>query len=127
MVGGQLGTLLRRLRRLAGPNGAGGLSDAQLLQRWADGRDEAAFELLVWRHGPMVLGVCRRLLSSSHDAEDAFQATFLALVRKAGSVRRRETVGSWLYTVAYRAALRARAARREVPAAEVDVPAPEGV
>src|SRR5262249_53118606 len=87
----------------------GQLSDAELLRRWVGDRDQAAFEVLVWRHGPMVLGVCRRILRNTQDVEDAFQASFLALVRKAGSIARRQSVGSWLYTVAHRAALQARA------------------
>jgi RNA polymerase sigma factor (sigma-70 family) len=104
-----LRSVFRRLRRLTDPGGSG-LGDAELLRRYAGARDEAAFELLLWRHGPMVLGVCRRLLRRSQDAEDAFQATFLTLVRKAGSVRNGEAVGAWLYRVAYRIALRARTA-----------------
>jgi RNA polymerase sigma factor (sigma-70 family) len=88
---------------------AGG-PDADLLTRYVAGRDEAAFAALVRRHGPMVLGVCRRVLRDTHDAEDAFQATFLVLVRKAAAVRPREAVGNWLYGVAYRAALKAREA-----------------
>src|SRR5262249_61529321 len=84
-------------------------ADAQLLARFLAGRDEAAFAALVRRHGPMVLGVCRRLLRHAQDVEDAFQAAFLVLGRKAGSVLKREAVGSWLYLVAYRAAQRARA------------------
>jgi RNA polymerase sigma factor (sigma-70 family) len=104
-----LRSVFRRLRRLTDPGG-GGLADAELLRRYAEGRDEAAFELLLWRHGPMVLGVCRRLLRRPQDAEDAFQATFLTLVRKAGSVRNGQAVGAWLYRVAYRIALRARTA-----------------
>jgi RNA polymerase sigma factor (sigma-70 family) len=95
---------------MADPEKAGVLSDRQLLERFIARRDEAAFEVLVWRHGPMVLGVCRRLLAQEHDAEDAFQATFLALVRKASSIRKREALGSWLHKVAYRIAVRARAA-----------------
>jgi RNA polymerase sigma factor (sigma-70 family) len=85
----------------------GGVSDAVLLERFGRG-DEAAFELLVWRHGPMVLSACRRVLRHEQDAEDAFQATFLVLARKASEAGRRGSLGGWLYTVAYRVALRAR-------------------
>ena len=102
------GTLLRHLRGLALP-GAGQLPDRELLQRFASDRDGAAFEELVRRHGPMVLRVCRRILREEHDAEDAFQATFLVLARKAGLLQRQESVGNWLYGVASRLALRARA------------------
>jgi RNA polymerase sigma factor (sigma-70 family) len=105
---GHLGTLMHRLRSLAAPHQAGGSTDVQLLERFVAHGDEAAFEVLVWRHGPMVLNVCRRLLHHAQDAEDAFQATFLTFVRKAGTIRRRETVAAWLYRVACRLALRAR-------------------
>jgi RNA polymerase sigma factor (sigma-70 family) len=84
------------------------VSDAALLERFVRQGDEAAFELLVWRHGPMVLGACRRVLRHEQDAEDAFQATFLTLARKAGEAGRRGSLSGWLYTVAYRIALRAR-------------------
>ena len=92
------------------------VSDALLLDRFIEQWDEAAFRDLVRRHGPMVLGVCRRILRDPHAAEDSFQATFLLLVRKAGSVRKRESVGPWLYGVARRVALEARGAtsRRHV-------------
>jgi RNA polymerase sigma-70 factor (ECF subfamily) len=92
--------------------------DALLLDRFVDQWDQAAFGDLVRRHGPMVLGVCRRILRDAHAAEDAFQATFLLLVRKAGSVRKRGSVGPWLYGVAVRVALEARgaASRWQVPA-----------
>ncbi|TMQ34858.1 MAG: sigma-70 family RNA polymerase sigma factor [Planctomycetota bacterium] len=108
MTGQQLHTVCRHLRRLASAQSVGGLSDAQLVERFVGTRDEAAFEVLVWRHGAMVLGLCRRLLRQEQDAEDVFQATFLALVRKASNIGKRESVGSWLYKVAYRAALKAR-------------------
>ena len=84
-------------------------TDGQLLEHFTAQRDEASFAALVRRHGPLVFGVCRRLLQHEHDAEDAFQATFLVLVRKAGSIGKSESVGSWLYGVAYRIALKARA------------------
>ncbi len=111
--------VFRQLHRLLACSEAG--SDAQLLQRFLAQRDESAFELLVWRHGPMVLGVCRRLLRDRHDAEDAFQATLLVLARKAGSIGKGSSVGSWLYKVAYRVALRARARRRTCPEVQTEI------
>src|SRR5436305_4394675 len=113
MTGGRISNLIHYLRRAGSPT-EGPATDAQLLERFAAARDEAAFEALVRRHGPMVLGVCRRVLGNVHDAEDAFQATFLVLVRKAASLRPGDLVGNWLYGVAYRTALeaRARVARR---------------
>jgi TIGR03009 family protein len=123
-----LHTLLRHLHRAVGPPGGGELTDEQLLDRWLGRRDEAAFELLVWRHGPLVLGACRRLLRDAHSAEDAFQATWLLFVRKAASIRRGRAVAAWLHRVACRVALRARAAAaRWASAEEVEVPAPAGV
>jgi RNA polymerase sigma factor (sigma-70 family) len=103
-----MNAVLRHLRRAALINCGDGPSDASLLESFLACRDEAAFEALLRRHGPMVLGVCRRLLHNRHDAEDAFQATFLVLVRKAASVRPRELVGNWLHGVAYRTAMNAR-------------------
>ncbi len=85
------------------------LTDGELLERFISARDEAAFEDLLQRHGPMVLGVCRRTLRNEADADDAFQATFLVLVRKAASIRPRSMVGNWLYGVAHNTALKARA------------------
>src|SRR5262249_41660342 len=108
MTDGRWGGVLDHLRRTALRFDGGDLSDAQLLGSFLVRRDQAAFEALVRRHGQMVLGVCRRVLRDDHDAEDAFQAAFLVLVRKAASVRPRELVGHWLYGVAYRTALEAR-------------------
>jgi RNA polymerase sigma factor (sigma-70 family) len=108
MPGRQLSTALQLIRGSLYPGGSGGLSDAHLLERWTLCRDEVAFELLLRRHGPMVFAVCRRLLNSAQDAEDAFQATFLILVRRANAIRKHTALGSWLYKVAYRVALRAR-------------------
>jgi RNA polymerase sigma factor (sigma-70 family) len=128
MSDGDRTTLARFVRRLAELPRAAQLSDAELLERFVAQQDGAAFELLLWRHGPKVLGVCRRVLRHEQDAEDAFQATFLVLARKAASVGRREAIGPWLYRVAYRVALRAkaRADRRPVRQARPeDVPAVE--
>jgi len=111
------GVVLRQIQTLFGAGTVAGLTDGQLLERFAT-RDGAAAELafaaLVERHGPMVLRVCRRVLADPHDAQDAFQATFLVLVRRAGAVRNRESVASWLYGVAARVAAcsRATTARR---------------
>jgi RNA polymerase sigma factor (sigma-70 family) len=84
------------------------VSDAQLLERFLRTGDEAAFTLLVAWHGPMVYGVCRRVLRQTQDAEDAFQSTFLTLARKASVIGCRESLGGWLRTVAYRIALRTK-------------------
>jgi DNA-directed RNA polymerase specialized sigma24 family protein len=113
--------------RLESVRFAGVLSDAELLERFLNHRDEAAFEALTWRHGAMVLRVCRRILNNLHDAEDPFQATFLVLFRKARSIGKMQALAAWLHRVAYRVALRAhaRAARLrtgQIPLA--DVPAP---
>lgn len=113
MAYAQRNLVLRYLRHVAGASGAGDVTDADLLARFLASRDEAAFELLLWRHGTMVLRVCRDVTRDEHAAEDAFQATFLALVRKAATIRTRESVGGWLSRVAYRVALRARAKSRQ--------------
>ncbi len=102
------------------------LTDGQLLDRYVTTHDAAAFEALVRRHGPMVLGVCRRILPNSHDAEDAFQATFLVLVSKAPTITPRDAVGGWLYGVAYRAAQKIRVAAARRRSKEVQMaPMPE--
>src|SRR6266404_1043682 len=114
MSSGPLRAVVRHVKRLVGREGERA-SDRELLGRFATSGDEAAFELLLLRHGPMVLGVCRRLLRHSQDAEDAFQATFLTLVRKAASIGRQEAMAGWLYRVAYRVALRARQTAAQRP------------
>jgi RNA polymerase sigma factor (sigma-70 family) len=115
---------------MTGPSGVREASDAELLGRFARSRDPDAFAALVTRHGPMVLGVCRRLLIDAHDAEDAFQATFLVLVRKAGAIGDRDLLAPWLYGVARRTAAKARcrAARRrlhEEPLVDLPLASPE--
>src|SRR6266853_479737 len=109
MATNQLRGVLQTLRRATLHQEEPARTDGQLLERYVKSREEAAFADLVRRHGPMVWGVCRRVLSSDHDAEDAFQATFLVLVRKAASVVPREMVANWLYGVAHQTALKARA------------------
>lgn len=104
-----LNRVVRHLREGAGPCQAESLTDGELLQSYCARRDEAAFAALLRRHGPMVLGLCRRILRNEADAEDAFQATFLVLVRKAGAIRRPGMVSNWLYGVAHHTALKAKA------------------
>jgi RNA polymerase sigma factor (sigma-70 family) len=112
MPGTSSATLIRQLRRIASA-GNSGLADRDLVRRWVESQDQAAFEVLLWRHGPTVLSVCRRVLREAQDVEDAFQATFLTFIRKAGSLREGAVVGSWLYRVAYRIAIRAAAGKRK--------------
>jgi RNA polymerase sigma factor (sigma-70 family) len=122
------GGVVRRLRPLVAPAGADRRTDQELLRRYAEDADEAAFATLVRRHGPAVWGVCRRALGATPDAEDAFQAAFIVLARRAAALGSHESVGAWLHLVARRLAVRARAAaarraRREPPPPR---PAPPG-
>ena len=110
--------VVRYLHQLTTSQSGIGPSDGELLERYVRHRDEAAFELLLWRHGALVLNVCRRILQREQDAEDAFQATFLAFIRKAHAIVRRDSVSSWLYKVAYRVALEAKARARKIAARE---------
>src|SRR5262249_48847545 len=95
---------------LAGPTADADQTDAELLQQFVAGRDEGAFAALLERYGPLVLGVCRQVLGDVHDAEDAFQATFFVLARKAISIRRHESLAAWVHRVALNLARTARAA-----------------
>ncbi|MDB5310640.1 MAG: hypothetical protein JWO38_4842 [Gemmataceae bacterium] len=117
--------LVHRLGRIAACGGLARLTDVELLLRFATDRDPTAFEVLVWRHGAMVLDVCGRVLGRGADADDAFQATFLALVRHARSIRAGESLAGWLYRVARRISIRVsrqklRRARRECLAARLE-------
>src|SRR6476646_4873836 len=102
---------MRRLQRTVMRRDGANLTDGQLLERFITQFDDIAFAALVQRHGPMVFAVSKRICRHQQDAEDAFQACFLVLARKAGSVKPPEAVGNWLYGVAYRTALRSRALR----------------
>ncbi len=101
------GVALRHMQKLFGEGSVSSLADARLLERFASSRDESAFAALVDRHGPMVLGVCRSVLKDAHHAEDAFQATFLVLAKKAPTIRAADTLAAWLYRVAFRIAIQA--------------------
>ena len=107
MASAPMGAALRQIQRVFGEGTLSGLSDSQLLEKFLDGRDEAAFTALVERHGTMVLETCRAVLRNADAAEDAFQATFLVLVCKARSIRGRDALGGWLHRVAYRIAIQA--------------------
>jgi RNA polymerase sigma factor (sigma-70 family) len=108
MAVNRLGAVVSGLRRIAAKKVSRNLSEHELLERFVSQRDEGAFESLLARHGPMVANVCRRVLHDQALVEDAFQATFLVLIRKAGSIGKRELLANWLYGVAYRTASRAR-------------------
>jgi RNA polymerase sigma factor (sigma-70 family) len=117
-----LGAALRQINRLFAEGVVAGLSDTELLERFVTRGDAGAFEALVGRHGPMVLSVCRGTLRDPHDAEDAFQATFLVLVQKGGTIRGRGALAGWLHQVAHRVAIQANiaAARRRTREREVE-------
>jgi RNA polymerase sigma factor (sigma-70 family) len=121
MPGVRLSTLVRRLR--AGSSAGDGCTDAELLTRFVRSHDEAAFELLVWRHGAMVLAACRRVVRHEADAEDAFQAVFLVLARKARGVSRGTALPAWLHRVAVRISVRLAGSRRPVAPLETEPPA----
>ncbi len=128
MAASQMNEVLEHLRRAVLPRDSSALTDGQLLEDYLSGRDEAALAALVQRHGPMVWGVCRRVVGDHHDAEDAFQATFLVFTRKAGSIAARELVANYLYKVAYQTALKARATAVRRKAREkqvIEMPEPE--
>jgi RNA polymerase sigma factor (sigma-70 family) len=112
VVSGGINRVVGQIRQVAAETAFGGLTDADLLARYAGGREEAAFDVIVRRHGPLVLAVCRRILDDSHAADDAFQATFLVLARRARSIRKSRSLASWLHGVARRIAARARASGR---------------
>ena len=127
MFGAPTDPIQRLIARFTAPRGTGDDPDRQLLERFVSDRDPCAFKAIVERHGPLVLGVCTRVLGGVHDAEDAFQATFLVLVRKARSIRAPGSLGPWLYGVAYRTALKAKAhvlKRQKLEKPLVDVAAP---
>src|SRR5262245_40607704 len=128
MPGKAINGVFQRIRALAAVHTSRTCSDRELLQRFLTADDEAAFTLLVERHGPMVQALCRRLLRDRHEADDACQAAFLVLARKARSVRKQESLASWLHGVAFRISLslrrqRARRVRREQAASRPDVQA----
>jgi DNA-directed RNA polymerase specialized sigma24 family protein len=108
MATGQLGTVLRHVRKLVVAQNTRESSDAHLLHRFTARREDEGFAALVQRQGPLVWGVCRHVLRDEHDAEDAFQARFLMLARNAAAIRKAEALAGWLHGATYRIALRAR-------------------
>jgi RNA polymerase sigma factor (sigma-70 family) len=127
MAHGHLGQVFDHLRRLLGAPCDPDQADGQLLERFVRQRDQDAFQALLQRHGPMVLGVCRRVLRDLHAADDAFQATFLVLLRRAAALDRTRPLGGWLHGVAYRVAMRAKAnackrSASERPAEDLETP-----
>jgi RNA polymerase sigma factor (sigma-70 family) len=126
MATAQLAAVVRRIRGRVADSKVGGQSDGALLRAYLGHGDQAAFEALLRRHAPMVLSVCRRALGNTHDAEDALQATFLVLAQKAASIRKRESLVSWLHGVAYRMATNAKraTARRHKHESRANTPQP---
>src|SRR5262249_35305665 len=124
---GQLNGVLQRLRRSPMSRTSIDVSAAELLAQYLALRAEGAFAALLERYGPMVGSVCRRILGNVHDAEDAFQATFLVLVRKAGSIRPRGMVGNWLYGVAHRTSTTAKLLAHRRAAKEKHMAKPEAL
>src|SRR6516164_1569915 len=125
MATSQMNRVIQHLRSVVGDGAE--MTDERLLEDYISHRDNVAFAALVRRHGPMVWGVCRRVLRNHHDAEDAFQATFLVLVRKAASISSRELLANWLYGVAHQTALKASAAAGKRKGREgqvIDMPEP---
>ncbi len=123
MASGAMGLAVRGLRDLFRDGSSVGLTDGQLLARFANSKDGPAFAALVARHGPMVLSTCRAVLRHEHDVEDAFQATFLVLARKASSVHAGDALGGWLHRVAYRVAVQANIESRRRHRHETELPA----
>jgi RNA polymerase sigma factor (sigma-70 family) len=123
MTGPRTTHALHTVGRILAGQPAGGISDRELLRRFTAARDEGAFAALVHRHGPMVLATCRRVLHNAHDAEDAFQAAFLTLARKAPAPGWQDSVAAWLHLIAYRLALKVRADAERRTAAEPPPPA----
>ncbi len=115
-----MGAALKQIKRLFSEGVISGLSDVQLLTHFIDHRDPAAFEGLMARHGPMALSVCRSVLRDPNDAEDAFQATFLVMLKKADTIRGRHALGGWLYQVAHRVAIQANIAAARRRASEME-------
>src|SRR5271165_3246478 len=128
MATAQMDTVIRHLRRAVLRQDGAGWTDGQLLASFIKQKDEAAFEALARRHGPMVFGVCRRVVGNHHDAEDAFQASFLVLARKAASLKQPERLANWLHGVALRTAMKAKtmtAKRRGREKQVTEMPEPE--
>ena len=128
MTQGQLGTVLRHIQDLSDSKGAEDLTDADLVQRFINHRDEVAFRVLVRRHGGLVLHVCRNVLHQETDVEDAFQATFLILARQAVSIQKQTSISCWLHGVAFRTAMNLRKSamrRHKHERAAVDRRSPE--